>query len=107
MESPLVLEAGDDGTFQSGDLAPGEYTMTAWHAGYLFTEVTSGYPPVIRLVRLSVIQGRLTGLAGRPARVLAMVKSGDIWKPVLDVWGRGVPVDPDGNFRIPDLPPGQ
>ena len=46
--SPLIIEAGDDGTFRTGDLAPGDYTMTAWHAGYLFTEVTSGYPPVIR-----------------------------------------------------------
>ena len=107
MLSLLLIEAGDDGTFQTGDLPRGDYTMTAWHPGYLFTEVTSGHPPVIRLVRLRAIEGQLTGLAGRHAKVLAMVKSGDTWKPVLDIWGRGVPADSEGRFRISDLPPGQ
>jgi len=107
MLSPLIVEAGDDGIFQTGNLAPGDYTITAWHPGYLLTEVTSGHPPVIRLVRLHAIEGQLTGLAGRPAKVLALVKSADIRKPILDPAARGVWVDTTGKFRIPDLPPGQ
>jgi hypothetical protein len=74
----------------------------------------------VRLVRLGAIEGQITGLRGRPAKVLAMARSIDrgsmngVWKPVVDsivdccepVRERGFAVDDSGNFRIPDLPPG-
>jgi hypothetical protein len=110
--------AKDDGTFQTGDLKPGDYTVAVWCPGYVST-ATSVYvasdskPLHIRLVRLGAIEGQLTGLQGWTARVQALTRSVEkktgieIWKPVLEVAGvRGVSVDGNGRFRIADLPPG-
>jgi len=96
----------DDGSFQ-GDLPSGGYTVNAWYPGYAYSEIpASENPLVIRLVKLGAIEGRVTGLDGRVATVLALIRSGEIWKPVVGNFTRGVQVDGSGNFRIPDLPPG-
>jgi len=125
-------QATEDGRFQTGDLAPGDYFIVAGGEGYLSTSVTvhvagttgddrSPKPLLIRLVRLGAIAGHVEGLRGQSARVLALVWSdesavtGGVWKPVFDSAiaccgaappRRGVSVDSNGDFRIQRLPPG-
>ncbi len=116
-----VVKGG--GSFETEDLEPGEYTIAVGRPGYVYTstsvQITAAtanneVPPplLIRLVPLAAIEGHLTGLEGWTGRVAALSRSVDkatekeIWKPVLDEIWRPTPVDNDGNFRIPDLPPG-
>src|ERR1700722_13012640 len=74
----------DDGTFQTEDLKPGEYTLAVGRLGYVYTSVAlyiigdDARPPLlIRLVRLGAIEGQLTGLQGWTARVAALSRSID------------------------------
>jgi hypothetical protein len=115
--APIDAATKDDGTFEADDLRPGDYTVSAWSPGYVSTAISvhigneSG-PLHIRLVRLGPIEGRLTGLQGWTAGVLALARSVDkktgteIWKPVLGNFARSAAVDGEGRFRIPGLPPG-
>jgi hypothetical protein len=113
----IDVTAKDDGTFQAGDLRPGDYTVSVWSPGYVSSATSmhignEAAPLHIRLVRLGAIEGQLTGLQGWTASVLALMRSVDkkteseIWKPVLGNFARSAAVDGEGRFRIPDLPPG-
>ena len=123
------LNGKDDGTFQTGELNPGDYRIVFWIKGYLVTAISvrvndasktdlaAPSPLLVRMVRLGNIQGHLTGLQGRSARVMALALSSSApaaWNPALDSIAvccsvasmRGIAVDADGAFGIPDLPPG-
>ncbi len=107
------------GSFETEDLKPGEYTIAVGHLGYVYTSTSlqitgddAGPPLHIRLVPLAAIEGHLTGMQGWTGRVTALSKSIDkttgkeMWKPFVDEILRPTPIDNEGNFRIPDLPPG-
>jgi hypothetical protein len=126
-----AFQAREDGTFQTGDLTPGDYFVVAGREEYLYTSIAvhvedktgdESSPKFlsIRLVRLGAIAGHIEGLRGRSAKILALAWSGEptaaggIWKPVFDSTAtccggaplRGVSVDEKGDFRIQKLPPG-
>lgn len=128
---PYTVQANEDGTFRGADLSPGDYSVIAAHPGYLYTSMATRLRdnaasgdtvklPALRMIRLGAIAGHVSDLHGRSARVMALLWSPastsaeGSWKPVLDsaaVYGgqpttRGTPVDSNGDFRIPDLPPG-
>jgi uncharacterized protein (DUF2141 family) len=130
-----TIVTGDDGLFRFYDLAAGRYTLVAAKEAYINTEYQARRPgdrgvPIVlsagaqltgismRLLRGSVIAGRVLGLDGQPlpnrwVSVLAghFVK-GTRRLTIIDAaaanlqWNKWNTSDDDGNYRVYGLPPG-
>lgn len=103
------LETDENGRFRTSDLSSGEYRVEVSRSNYLhaFVQMQERAPAVVRLIRRSVICGRVTDVSNQPvpgADVLAMTRSavGD-W---LRVFGNPVRTDEAGEYRLSGLPPG-
>jgi 5-hydroxyisourate hydrolase-like protein (transthyretin family) len=109
------LETDGDGRFDAPELTEGEYRIDISKPNYLNATVrlrlTAGMLTNVRLIRCGVITGSVTDAQRQPLRfatVLAMPKPGG-GLPLQPDFSAGhfATVDPRGNYRIHNLPPGQ
>lgn len=129
-KSPLAMYDGyssqvsPDGSFQFGDVDPGRYVVVAEGAGFMPTEYgadglgQTGTPIelkagqrrtsiVIKLTPKHVVCGKVTDEHGNP---LPNVEVYAFAHPKGSMWlagGTYTVTDNDGNYRLPDLQPGE